>query len=192
MIKDKTKAKKVKASSDERNTKQKKGSVPQDKDKTKKRKTDTTEEWKWDNKGKPMTKKECTLEAEVLVDLDHGSTLFDIFQMVTGMNKLLEVTVTETNRYTTQNGHNFETTEDEMKALLGIIFFMGINTLPSLEDYWLIGKGIQNEKMQNIMTRTRFQLIFTFLLTTMTTKLINRTNSVLLWNIQTNHLLKAC
>ena len=192
MIKDKTKAKKVKASSDERNTKQKKGSVPQDKDKTKKRKTDTTEEWKWDNKGKPMTKKECTLEAEVLVGLDHGSTLFDIFQMVTGMNKLLEVTVTETNRYTTQNGRNFETTEDEMKALLGIIFFMGINTLPSLEDYWSIGKGIQNEKMQNIMTRTRFQLIFTFLLTTMTTKLINRTNSVLLWNIQTNHLLKAC
>ena len=192
MIKDKTKAKKVKASSDERNTKQKKGSVPQDKDKTKKRKTDTTEEWKWDNKGKPMTKKEWALEAEVLIDLDHGSTLFDIFQMVTGMNKLLEVTVTETNRYTTQNGHNFETTEDEMKALLGIIFFMGINTLPSLEDYWSIGKGIQNEKMQNIMTRTRFQLIFTFLLTTMTTKLINRTNSVLLWNIQTNHLLKAC
>ena len=37
-----------------------------------------------------MTKKECTLEAEVLFDLDHGSTPFDISQTVTGMNELLE------------------------------------------------------------------------------------------------------
>ena len=50
-----------------------------------------------------MTKKEFTLEAEALVDLDHGSTPFDIFQMVTGMNELLEIIIMETNRYATQN-----------------------------------------------------------------------------------------
>ena len=50
-----------------------------------------------------MTKNECTLEAEVLVDLNHGSTTFDIFQMITGMNELLEIIVTEMNRYATQN-----------------------------------------------------------------------------------------
>ena len=44
-----------------------------------------------------MTKKEFTLEVEVLVDLDHGSTPFDIFQTVAGINELLEI-VTETNR----------------------------------------------------------------------------------------------
>ena len=66
-----------------------------------------------------MTEKECILEAEVLVDLDHGSTPFGIFQMVTGRNELLEIIVTETNRYATQNGRNFETTEDKMKAFLG-------------------------------------------------------------------------
>ena len=44
-----------------------------------------------------MTKKECTLEADVLVNLDHDSTPFDIFQTVTGMNKLLEIIITETN-----------------------------------------------------------------------------------------------
>ena len=49
-----------------------------------------------------MTKKECTLEAEVVIDLDHGSTPFDIFQTVTGMNELLEIIITETNRYSTQ------------------------------------------------------------------------------------------
>ena len=44
-----------------------------------------------------MTKKEFTLEVEVLIDLDHGSTPFDIFQTVVGINELLEI-VTETNR----------------------------------------------------------------------------------------------
>ena len=53
-----------------------------------------------------MTKKESTLEAEVLVDLDHGLTPFGIFQTVTGMNELLEIIVTETNRYATQLWHN--------------------------------------------------------------------------------------
>ena len=38
-----------------------------------------------------MTKKEYTLEAVVLDDLDHGSLPFKIFQTVTGMNELLEM-----------------------------------------------------------------------------------------------------
>ena len=103
-----------------------------------------------------MTKKKCTLEAEVLADLDHGSTPSDIFQTLTGMNKLLEIIATETNRYATQKGHNFETMEDEMKAFLGINFTMDINKLPSLEDYWSTDKCIVNEKIQNVMTRRRF------------------------------------
>ena len=98
-----------------------------------------------------MVKNECTLEAEVLVDLDHGSTLFGIFQTVTHMNELLEIIVTETNRYTSQKGCNFETTEDEMKAFLGINFILGINKLPYLEDYWLTNKCLRNEKIQNVM-----------------------------------------
>ena len=106
-----------------------------------------------------MTKKECTLEAEVLVDLDHGSTPFDISQIVTGMNEPLEIFVTETNKYVTQKGRTFETMEDETKAFLGINFIMGINKLPSLEDYWSTDKCIGNEKIQNVMTRTRFQSI---------------------------------
>ena len=94
-----------------------------------------------------MTKKECTLEADIFVDLDHGLTPFDIFQMVTGMYELLKIIVTEMNRYTSQKGHNFETTEDEMKASIGINFTMGINKLPSLEDYWSTDKDIENEKI---------------------------------------------
>ena len=75
------------------------------------------------------------------------------------MNELLEIIVTETNRYATQKGRNFETTEDVMKAFLEINFIMGINKLLSLEDYWLIDKCIRNEKIQDIMTRRMFQSI---------------------------------
>ena len=74
-----------------------------------------------------MMEKECTFEAEVCDDIDHGSTPFDIFQTVAGMNELLEITVMETSRYATQKDRNFETMEDEMKAFLGINFIMGIN-----------------------------------------------------------------
>ena len=111
-------------SSNENNTNQKKGSVPQDENKTKKKKNNMTEEWKWEVQWNPMTTKEFTLEAEVLVDLDNGSTPFGIFQTGTGMNELLEIIATETNRYTTQKGRNFETMEDEMMAFLGINFIM--------------------------------------------------------------------
>ena len=135
-----------------------------------------------------MTKEECTLEAEVFVDLDRGSTPFDIFQTVTGMNELLEniVMVTETNGYATQKGLNFKTTEDKMKVFRQMNFIMGIHKLPSLEDYWSTDKCIGNEKIQNVMTRTSFSpsyRIFTFPIMTMTIKLINHTKSVLLLNI---------
>ena len=46
-----------------------------------------------------------------------------------------------------------------MEAFLGINLIMGINKLPSLEDYWSTDKCTGNEKIQNIMTRARFQSI---------------------------------
>ena len=77
------------------------------------------------------------------------------------MNELLEIIATETNRYATQKSRNFESTEDEIKAFLGINFVMGINKLPSLEDYWSTDKCIRNEKIQNVMTRARFSFHLT-------------------------------
>ena len=128
MIKDKTITKKVKAPYDKNNKNQKKGSVPQEKGKTKKKKTNKTEKRKREDKEKLMTKKECFLKVEVLVNLDHGSTLFNIFKKVTGMNEVLEIIVRETNRYATRNGCNF-------KDISYINVIMSINNLPSLEGY---------------------------------------------------------
>ena len=70
-----------------------------------------------------------------------SSTPFEIFQTVM-------------NRFATQKGCNFETTDNEKKAFLEIT-----NKLLSLEDYWSTDKFIENAKIQNGMTRTRFQSI---------------------------------
>ena len=75
------------------------------------------------------------------------------------MNEPLEIIVMGSNRYATQKGRNFETTEGEMNTFLGINFIMGINKLPSFEDYWSADKCIGSKKIQNVMTRTRFQSI---------------------------------
>ena len=63
------------------------------------------------------------------------------------MNDPLEIIVTKTNRYATHKGCNLETTEDEMKAFLGINFIMGINKLPSLQNSWSIDKCTENENI---------------------------------------------
>ena len=75
--------------------------------------------------------------------------------------------------------------EDEIKTLLRIGFVMGINKLP-LEDYWSTDKCIRNEKIENLMTRTRFLSILQnihFLITTMMLKLTIRIKFVLLLSI---------
>ena len=46
-----------------------------------------------------------------------------------------------------------------MKPLPEINFFMGINKLPFVADYWSTDKCIGNKKIQNVMRRTRFQSI---------------------------------
>ena len=46
-----------------------------------------------------------------------------------------------------------------MKTFPSINFIISINKLPCLEDYWSTDKCIRNEKIQNVMTITRFQSI---------------------------------
>lgn len=50
-----------------------------------------------------MQKKEFKLTPEVLGNLDHHLEPFEILNIVTGMNELLEIFVTETNGYAIRN-----------------------------------------------------------------------------------------
>ena len=69
------------------------------------------------------------------------------------------ILVEQTNLYARQNGRQFETNSDEIKAFLGINFVMSINKLPNLKSYWQIDEYVGNEGIRNVVTRKRFQEI---------------------------------
>jgi len=65
----------------------------------------------------------------------------------------------ESNLYAQQSGRNFLTNSEEIKAFIGINFFMALNPLPNISMYWDCNEFIGNLGIQNIMTRNRFQLL---------------------------------
>ena len=62
----------------------------------------------------------------------------------------------ESERYTAQNGRQFQISEEELCAFLGANLLMGINKLPTMENYWSVDEGLRNSLIQNAMTRARF------------------------------------
>ena len=51
----------------------------------------------------------------------------------------------ESNLYADQNERNFTFTKEELKASLGINFFMEINKLPTIAEYWRVDNLIGDD-----------------------------------------------
>ena len=114
--------------------------------------------FKWTKKaGKQQQGDICSLEQEVKLDLPGYVTPFVIFQETIQLDELVAILVEQTNLYARQNGRQFETNSDEIKAFLGINFVMSINKLPNLKSYWQIDEYVGNEGIRNVVTRKRFQ-----------------------------------
>ena len=62
-------------------------------------------------------------------------TPFDVFSVVTNLDPLQKLLVDQSNLYIQQNGREFKTNIDEMKAFLGINYFMIINKLLTIKSY---------------------------------------------------------
>ena len=75
---------------------------------------------------------------------------------MTGLYKLLELAVEQSNLYAHQNVRNFTVIKEELKAFLGINFVMAINKLPTSTEYWRVDNLIDNEGIQNTMIRNCF------------------------------------
>ena len=101
----------------------------------------------------------CNLKADVLHGFNEMSSPLAVFQKVMQLDKLVTLTVTETNRYAQQNGRNFVTNAAEMKAFLGMNYIMGVNKLPTTHHYWESDDYVGNEGFRNVMTRGRFKEI---------------------------------
>ena len=81
-------------------------------------------------------RRDCLLKASVQHDFGENFTPVDIFMKVVNAQTLIEDIVSETNLYASQKGRTFLTNYDELKAFLGINYFMGINKLLSVASYW--------------------------------------------------------
>ncbi|KAL9977680.1 hypothetical protein ACROYT_G015112 [Oculina patagonica] len=78
-------------------------------------------------------------------------------------DEILDVIVTETNRYDPQKleGEALDKWQDvtlnEIKAFLGVCIVMGVNHLPSTADCWSSDPFLGNEEIQKVMPKNRFE-----------------------------------
>ena len=77
-------------------------------------------------------------------------TPFDVFSVVTNLDRFPKLLVDQSNIYAQQNRTEFKN-NDEMKAFLGITYFMAINKLPNIKSYWKCRQYVRNEGIRNIM-----------------------------------------
>ena len=111
----------------------------------------------WQKKASPHPKRQCNLSAEVICPFPENHTPFDVFSVVTNLDPLQKLLVDQSNLYTQQNGREFKTNTDEMKAFLRINYFMTINKLLTIKTYQEWGQYEDNLAIRNVMSRTKFE-----------------------------------
>ena len=79
-----------------------------------------------------------------------------VFSKNVGLDGMLLLIKTESERYADQSGRMFQTSVEELRAFLGINILMGIHKLPKMRDYWSVDEGLGNPLIQKAMTRDRF------------------------------------
>ena len=84
------------------------------------------ESQKWIKKLKVNKQEPCALVPEIQVELNEIVTPMEIFELVTGLEELIDLIVDQTNLHTQKKGRNFTVDNNELKAFLGINYIMVI------------------------------------------------------------------
>ena len=92
-------------------------------------------ELKWKRTSKFVKAKKCALEANVLLDIPENAIPLLIFERTTSLNELMKYICNQTNPYGTQNGREFATDPEVIRAFLGINYIMSISNLPNVKCY---------------------------------------------------------
>ena len=114
---------------------------------------------KWGKSENPNVRQECSLEGEICHQLRENVSPVEIFEKVVSLDILVELLVSESNLYAQQNGRNFITNSEEMKAFIRVNYIMAVNKLPNISMCWNYEHFIGNTGIQNVFMRTRFQEI---------------------------------
>ena len=113
--------------------------------------------WKWRKRFAKTPLQPCSLKEESVVNMQtENVTPFEAFSKCIGLPGLLSMMKIESERYPAQNGRQFQISEEEFFASLGVNLLMGVNNLPSMKSYWSVDEGLGNSLIQKAMTRGRF------------------------------------
>ena len=110
---------------------------------------------KWKRTSKFIKAKKCTLEANILLDMEN-TNLLQIFESTMKLNELVKIICDQSNLYAAQNGREFATTPEEIRAFLGINYIMSISKLSNLKCCWSVDSYLSNDGARNTITRNRF------------------------------------
>ena len=113
--------------------------------------------WKWRKRFAKTPLQPCSLKEEGVVNMQtENGTPFEAFSKCIGLPGLLSLMKIESERYAAQNGRQFQISEEEFCAFLGVSLLMGINKLRTMKSYWSVDEGLGNSLIQKAMTRARF------------------------------------
>ena len=113
--------------------------------------------WKWRKRFPKTPLQPCSLNEEGVVNIQtENVTPFEAFIKCIGLPGLLSMMKIESERYAAQNGRQFQISEEEFCAFLGVNLLMGINKLPTMKSYWSVDEGLGNSLIQKAMRRARF------------------------------------
>ena len=117
--------------------------------------------WKWRKRFAKTPLQPCSLKEEGVVNMQAENLIpFEAFSKCIGLPGLLSMMKIESERYAAQHGRQFQISEEEFCAFLGVNLLMGINKLPTMKSYWSVVEGLGNSLIQKAMTRARFLEIF--------------------------------
>ena len=112
--------------------------------------------WKWRKRFAKTPLQPCSLKEKGIVNMQTENVTPFVFSKCVGFPGLLSMMKIESERYAAQNGRQFQISEEEFCAFLGVSLLMGINKLPTMKSYWSVDEGLGNSLIQKAITRARF------------------------------------
>ena len=89
-------------------------------------------------------KEQCNLKADIIHQFPKHHIPFHAFSAVTNLDGVYKFLNDESNLYAQENGIEFHTIKQEMRAFLGINYRISINKVQTMESYWKFGLFIGN------------------------------------------------
>ena len=96
------------------------------------------------------------MKTDIIHQLPEYHLPFDVSSAETNLDGLVKLLVDESDFHTQQNGREFPTTIQDMRAFSGINYIMSITKLPTIKSSREYGQFIGNEGIRNVVARSRF------------------------------------